>query len=345
MLKLSVLDQSVVSHGQPQDASIRHTLALAQRCEAWGYDRFWVSEHHNLPSIAGTAPEVLLAAIAARTTRIRLGSAGVMLPHYAPFKVAEQFRVLDALAPGRIDLGLGRAPGSDGRTSQLLNPDRYASERFPQQVMELQAWVSNHGLPAGHPGHGVIAQPTSDTTPALWILGSSNYGAQLAAHLGLPYAFAYFFSDGVGCEQALDLYRSQFKPSAYLDKPQATICVSALAADTEAQAWFQFQSRARWRLERNRGRVTALLPPDMAVADLSLQDAFAMEAMRDDALVGTAAQTADKMRALAAHLALDELVVCTWAHDPQVQLRSFELLSQVFSLTERAHRSPEVALV
>ena len=345
MLKLSVLDQSVVSYGQPQDASIRQTLALAQRCEEGGYDRFWVSEHHNLPSIAGTAPEVLLAAIAARTTRIRLGSAGVMLPHYAPVKVAEQFRVLDALAPGRIDLGLGRAPGSDGRTSQLLNPDRYASERFPQQVMELQAWVSNHDFPAGHPGHGVIAQPTSDTTPALWILGSSNYGAQLAAHLGLPYAFAYFFSDGVGCEQALEMYRSHFKPSAYLDKPQATICVSALAADTEEQAWFQFQSRARWRLERNRGRVTALLPPDMAVADLSPQDAAAIEAMRDDALVGTATQAADKMRALAARLELDELVVCTWVHDPQVQLRSFELLSQVFNLTTRVQDTPETALV
>ena len=345
MLKLSVLDQSVVSYGQPQDASIRHTLALAQRCEEWGYGRFWVSEHHNLPSIAGTAPEVLLAAIAARTNRIRLGSAGVMLPHYAPFKVAEQFRVLDALAPGRIDLGLGRAPGSDGRTSQLLNPDRYASERFPQQVMELQAWVSNHDFPVGHPGHGVIAQPTSDTTPALWILGSSNYGAQLAAHLGLPYAFAYFFSDGVGCEQALEMYRSHFKPSAYLDKPQATICVSALAADTEEQAWYQFQSRARWRLERNRGRVTALLPPDMAVADLSPQDEFAIEAMRDDALVGTATQAADKMRALAKRLELDELVVCTWAHDPQVQLRSFELLSKVFSLTTSAPTAPETALV
>lgn len=345
MLKLSVLDQSVVFYGQPQDASIRQTLALAQRCEEWGYDRFWVSEHHNLPSIAGTSPEVLLAAIAARTTRIRLGSAGVMLPHYAPFKVAEQFRVLDALAPGRIDLGLGRAPGSDGRTSQLLNPDRYASERFPQQVMELQAWVTGQDLPSGHPGHGVIAQPTGVTSPSLWILGSSNYGAQLAAHLGLPYAFAYFFSDGFGCEQALEMYRSHFKPSAYLDKPQATICVSALAADTEEQAWFQFQSRARWRLERNRGRVTPLLPPEMAVADLSPQDAFAIEAMRDDALVGAPAQAAAKMRALAARLKLDELVVCTWTHDPVVQLRSFELLSQAFSLNTRTHQASQTALV
>ncbi len=331
MVKLSVLDQSVASYGHPQGAAIRQTLTLAQRCEEWGYERFWVSEHHNLPSIAGTAPEVLLAAIAARTTRIRIGSAGVMLPHYAPFKVAEQFRVLDALAPGRIDLGLGRAPGSDGRTSQLLNPDRYASERFPQQVQELQAWVSNQGFPPGHPGHGVAAQPTGATTPSLWVLGSSNYGAQLAAHLGLPYAFAYFFSDGVGVESALEMYRSQFQPSAQLREPQATICVSALAADTEQEAWYQFQSRARWRLERNRGRITPLLPPDMAVAGLTTEDLSAIDAMRPGALAGTALQVADQLQGLAARHGLDELVVCTWAHDPTVQARSFELLAKAFA--------------
>lgn len=140
-LRLSILDQSVATAGRGHDETIRNTLALAQQAEAWGYHRFWVSEHHSHPSIVGSAPEVLMAAIAARTQRIRVGSAGVMLPHYAPYKVAEQFRVLDALAPGRIDLGVGRAPGSDGRTAQVLNPDRYASERFPQQVMELHAWV------------------------------------------------------------------------------------------------------------------------------------------------------------------------------------------------------------
>ena len=178
-LRLSILDQSAAASGRGQDATIRQTLALAQKAEAWGYDRFWVSEHHSHPSIVGSAPEVLMAAIAARTQRIRIGSAGVMLPHYAPLKVAEQFRVLDALAPGRIDLGVGRAPGSDGRTAQLLNPDRSASERFPQQVMEMQAWVSGHNLPPGHPGHNVFAYPQSDTAPTVWMLGSSDYGAQL----------------------------------------------------------------------------------------------------------------------------------------------------------------------
>ena len=158
-LKLSVLDQSVAMSGRGQDESIRQTLALAQSAERLGYSRFWVSEHHAHPSIVGTAPEILMAAIATQTQRIRIGSAGVMLPHYASLKVAEQFRVLDALAPGRIDLGVGRAPGSDGKTAQLLNPDRYASENFPQQVMELQAWVKGQPLPVGHPGHGVFAYP------------------------------------------------------------------------------------------------------------------------------------------------------------------------------------------
>ena len=154
-LKLSVLDQSVGGAGRPQDASIRHTVALAEHCEALGYERFWVSEHHSHPTIVGTAPEILMAAIAARTSRIRIGSAGVMLPHYSAFKVAEQFRVLDALAPGRIDLGVGRAPGSDHRTAMLLNPDPRASDRFPQQVRELQAWVSGEAMPEGHPGRGI----------------------------------------------------------------------------------------------------------------------------------------------------------------------------------------------
>lgn len=332
MLKLSVLDQSVIAKGRPQDASIRHTLALAEHCEKLGYERFWVSEHHSLPSIAGTAPEVLLAAIAARTSRIRIGSAGVMLPHYSALKVAEQFRVIEALAPGRVDLGLGRAPGSDGRTSQLLNPDRYASERFPQQVMELQAWVTGQTMPAGHPGQGVWAYPSGATAPSLWILGSSNYGAQLAAHLGLPYAFAYFFSDGVGVEEALTLYRQQFRPSEYCDKPYATICVSALLADTEEEAWLQFQSRARWRLDRDRGRFGPILPPDMAAADLSPEESAAIDRMRLTALVGAPDQAAEKLRALARSLDLDELVVCTWTYDPQVQLRSFELLARAFHL-------------
>ncbi len=314
--------------GHSQADAIRQTLELGPWCESLGYHRFWVSEHHSHPSIVGSAPEVLLAALAARTSRIRLGSAGVMLPHYSAYKVAEQFRVLDALAPGRMDLGVGRAPGSDGRTAQVLNPDRYASERFPQQVMELQAWVTGQPLPAGHPGHGVWACPSGDTAPTVWMLGSSDYGAQLAAHLGLPYAFAYFITEGQGVEQALELYRANFRPSAECPKPHAAICVWALAADTEEEAWRLFQSRARWRMDRNVGRLTALYPPDEAVREYTLSEQHALETLRANAFVGTGAQVASKLRALSQRLEVDELALITWTHDSQAQRRSYQLLAQ-----------------
>ena len=328
MLTLSVLDQSAAGDGRPQDATIRQTLALASKCEAWGYKRFWVSEHHSHPSIVGTAPEVLMAAIAAQTSSIRLGSAGVMLPHYAPLKVAEQFRVLDALAPGRIDLGVGRAPGSDGRTAQLLNPDRYASDNFPQQVMELQAWVTGEPLPPGHPGHGVFAYPSGSTSPNVWMLGSSDYGAQLAAHLSLPYAFAYFITDGQGADQAMHLYRNNFRPSETRPKPEAVICVWALAADNEEEAWRLFESRARWKMDRNLGRIDAILPPDQAVRDYLAGEQRALTELKDNALVGTAKQVVSKLRALAERLQIEEIVVITWTHDPVAQARSYELLAQ-----------------
>jgi luciferase family oxidoreductase group 1 len=331
-LKLSILDQSAAASGRGQDVTIRQTLALAQHAEAWGYHRFWVSEHHSHPSIVGTAPEVLMAAIAARTQRIRLGSAGVMLPHYAALKVAEQFRVLDALAPGRIDLGVGRAPGSDGRTAQLLNPDRHAAERFPQQVMELQAWIHGQNLPAGHPGHNVYAYPQSETSPNIWMLGSSNYGAQLAGHLGLPYAFAYFITDGQGADEALQLYRETFRPSASLAKPAATVCVWALAADTDEEALRLFESRARWKMDRNLGRIGPLLPPEEATRDYSPAEQFALQRLREGALIGSAATVGSKLRQLAVRLEVDELVIITWTHDPAAQMRSYELLAQEFAL-------------
>src|SRR3954466_8721549 len=210
-MRLSVLDQSVAVAGRPHEQSIRNTVALAKHCETLGYERFWVSEHHNHPTIVGTAPEIVMAAIAATTERIRIGSAGIMLPHYAPFKVAEVFRVLDAIAPGRIDLGLGRAPGSDGRTAFALNPNaNEAAERFPNQVMDLLGWLGD-GLPEGHPFRSVAANPQVPTRPQVWVLGSSDYGAQVAAYFGLPYCFAYFIGER-GSEQAMALYREGFRP-------------------------------------------------------------------------------------------------------------------------------------
>jgi luciferase family oxidoreductase group 1 len=333
-VRLSILDQSVWVAGRGQDDAIRDTLDLAVFAEGLGYHRFWVSEHHALPTIVGTAPEVLMAAIAARTTRIRIGSAGVMLPHYAALKVGEQFRVLDALAPGRIDLGVGRAPGSDGRTARLLNPGVAGNpEDFPQQVQELIAWT--RGLPA----HGVPAHPLPpegsglERAPDVWMLGSSDYGAQLAAHLGLPYAFAYFFMDGQGVEQALHLYRTLYRPSDRHPTAHATICVWALLADTDAEAQHQALSRDRWRLDRARGRLGPLRWPDeIAAAGFDEMERQQLAPMRARSFVGSAATVGAKLRALAAELQLDELVVNTWACDPAVRRHSYALLAREFGL-------------
>jgi luciferase family oxidoreductase group 1 len=332
-MKWSILDQSPARQGSTEDVAIRESLVLARLCDGLGYHRYWVSEHHNSAALAGTAPEILIAAIAATTRRIRVGSAGVMLPHYSSLKVAEQFRVLEAIAPGRIDLGLGRAPGSDQLTAMALNPHSNAQDDFPRQVIELRHWVSGSALPAEHPYHRVTAHPQGPTSPPIWILGSSDYGAQLAAHFGLPYAFAYFFSDGKGVEQALELYRRNYQPSARHPTPEATICVWALAADTEAEARRLMTSRELWRITREKGPPTALPSPEQAAAyAYSDAERAVLQQLRDRALVGTAEQVVDKLNALAQQLQLDEIVINTWAFDPAARERSYTLLARAFGL-------------
>lgn len=334
MIRLSVLDQSIAAAGRPNGAAIRDTLALARHCEALGYARFWVSEHHNHATIMGTAPEILIAAIAATTERIRVGAAGVMLPHYAPFKVAEQFRVLDALAPGRIDLGLGRAPGSDGRTAFALNP--MANERparFPADVRDLLAWVTGRPLVEDHPFATLRAFPQGETTPEMWILGSSDYGAQVAAHFGLPYCFAWFFTDGHGADAALERYRADYRPSERHPKPHAALCVWALAADTAEDAQYHFSSRAKWRLFRDRGVFLPLDPPDAASAHpYTKAEASRIERFRRDGFVGTGAEVAARIGDQASRLGVEEIAVVTWTHDEAVRRRSYELLADAFDL-------------
>ena len=332
-MRWSVLDQSPASEGSPQDAAIRESLRLAQLVDRLGYARYWVSEHHNSGSIVGTAPEVLMAAVAATTTRIRIGSAGVMLPHYSALKVAEQFRVLDALAPGRIDLGVGRAPGSDGVTAHALNPYQNAAEDFPRQVQELRLWVSGQPLPEGHPYRSIKALPLADTTPELWILGSSAYGAQLAAHFGLPYAFAYFFSDGAGVDEALSLYRRHYRPSERHPQPQATICAWALAADSAEEARFQATTREYWRTGFDKGLRLPLASPEVASRHPYTPSEQSMIAsLRANALVGTGAEVAEKLLALARRLELEEIVINTWTFDPAVRQHSYTLLARAFGL-------------
>ncbi len=334
MIRLSILDQSTAVAGRPQDLSIRHTVSLAKHCEELGYARFWVSEHHNHPTIAGTAPEIVMAAIAATTRRIRIGSAGIMLPHYAPFKVAEVFRVLDALAPGRIDMGLGRAPGSDGRTAFALNPAaNERPEHFPADVRDLMAWVHGEKLVDGHPFAPLKAYPQTDTAPEVWILGSSDYGAQVAALFGLPYCFAWFFTDGQGSERAVDLYKRTYRPSARHPEPHAGLCVWALAADTMDKAQHHFTSRAISRINRDRGVLGPLETPETAAAQaLAPHEQARMAQMRKDAFVGTAPEVAQKIRDLAERLGVQEMAIVTATHDEEVRRDSYTLLAKAFDL-------------
>ena len=332
MLKLSVLDQSIAIAGRPHAASIHDTIALAKHCEALGYHRFWVSEHHNHASIVGTAPEVLLAAIATQTSRIRLGSAGVMLPHYSALHVAEQFRLLDALAPGRIDLGVGRAPGSDGRTAYALNPNAAtAAEQFPAQIRDLSHWVRGELLPEGHPFRAVRAFPAGDTAPEVWVLGSSDYGAQVAAHFGLPYCFAHFITDGRGADQAIEIYKETFRPSAEHAKPLAALCCWALAADTEGEARRLFQSRARWKLGRDKGLFLPIEPPEVAAAHPTTEaDAARIAELQRMAMIGTGPQVAARLRETASRLGVEEIAVLTWAFDGEARRHSYTLLAEEF---------------
>ena len=328
-MRLSVLDQSIAVAGRPHDQSIRNTVALAQHCEALGYQRFWVSEHHNHPTIVGTAPEIVIAAIAATTQRIRIGSAGIMLPHYAPFKVAEVFRVLDALAPGRIDLGLGRAPGSDGRTAFALNPAaNERPEHFPADVRDLIAWVHNEPLVDRHPFAAVKAFPQGATAPEVWILGSSDYGAQVAALFGLPYCYAWFFSDGTGGERAIDLYKRTYRPSARHPEPHSGLCVWALAAETMEQAQYHFTSRALSRMHRDRGILAPLEAPDAAATALADYDQARVERFRKDSFVGTGPEVAARIEELRQRVGVDEMAVVTWTHDEDVRRASYTHLAR-----------------
>lgn len=334
-LKLAVLDQSVAVAGRHNDVSIRETLAFARLSESLGYHRFWLAEHHNHDSIAGSSPEVLLAAVAATTTRIRIGSAGIMLPNYSTYKVAEQFRVLEALAPGRVDLGVGRAPGTDRRTSFALNPNvDQDSEHFPAHVRDLRAWTRGEPLQKGHVFEGLRAFPQGPTAPELWVLGSSDYGAQVAAHFGMPYCFAHFITDGQGVDHAMALYHAHYQPSDLRPKPYASVCVWALAAETEAEALRLFSTRERWRMARDRGELLPMMPPEEAQAHpYSEAERGKILQMRMNALIGTASQVGDRLRALAERVGAQEIAVLTWTHDPDARRRSYELLAEEFNLS------------
>jgi luciferase family oxidoreductase group 1 len=334
---LSILDQSTIREGASAADALRETVALAPFVDQHGYARYWLAEHHNSAAHAGSAPEILIGALLAATRRIRVGSAGVMLPHYAALKVAEQFRVLEALYPGRVDLGLGRAPGSDGVTAYALNPlaAQQGADHFPGQAFDLLHWLGE-GLPADHPLRAVRAMPEVPTRPEVWMLGSSDFGARAAAHFGLPYCFADFITERGG-EAVIALYRKSFRPSPWLAAPRAAVAVFALAADTEAAAWHHAQSRALFRVRRDRGLFAPYPPPDaLAREALSPGEEARIAAWRVSALVGSAEQVAAKLAALAAAHQAEEVAILTPCFDPEARRRSYALIAEATAALPQA---------
>jgi luciferase family oxidoreductase group 1 len=341
MLRLSVLDQSPVKEGSTGSQALHDTLDLARLADARGYHRYWVAEHHGGPMLAGPSPEVLIGPIASVTSRIRVGSGGVMLPHYSPLKVAESFSVLAGLFPERIDLGLGRASGTDPLTTYALQRDRRdaAPDDFPQQLVELLAYL-NGTFPEGHRFARLAQLPGRPETPEPWLLGSSPQSAIWAAELGLPYAFADFISPQ-GETIAAD-YRARFQPSERWREPQTVVAAWVLAADTEEEArYLSTSSRMAFKMLR-RGRLIAVPPPEKAVRFL--------EAEGEDPAVPppgrrTIVGAVDKVRAQIEQLAEDygagEVVVVTITHDHAARRHSYELLADAFDLPRDA---PAVAM-
>ncbi len=323
---LSILDLAPIRAGETAADSFAGSVALAQLAERAGYRRVWYAEHHNMASIASSATSVLIAHVAAHTESIRLGSGGVMLPNHAPLTIAEQFGTLAALHPGRIDLGLGRAPGSDQNTMYALRRDHTSADRFPQDVLELQAYLGDQTRVPG-----VNATPGRGLHVPLYILGSSLFGAQLAAALGLPYAFASHFSPDALID-AVALYREQFQPSEQLEAPYVIAGVNVIAADSGAEADRQF-------VEAKKARVRALIGRGRALSDAEVDGVLAspegqrIEQMVVYSAVGEPGEVRDYLTTFAAHADADELIVAHQATDVGARLRSAELLADVMALS------------
>jgi luciferase family oxidoreductase group 1 len=319
-IALSVLDLAPIRPGETAGDSLAASVALAQHAERLGYRRVWYAEHHNMATIASSATSVLIAHVAANTGTIRLGAGGVMLPNHAPLTIAEQFGTLAALHPGRIDLGLGRAPGSDQNTMFALRRDPSTSDRFPQDVLELQGYLTdNTRVP------GVNAIPGRGSNVPLYILGSSLFGAQLAAALGLPYAFASHFAPQA-LTAAVELYRGEFRPSAQLDRPYVIAGVNAIVADTDEAAQSQFRTAKRARVNAFLAR-GGPLSDDEADLVLASPEGQRIESMVRYAAVGRPGEVKDYLEDFAKHADADELIVALQSPSADERLRSAELLA------------------
>lgn len=303
--------------------ALQRSLALAQHVENLGFTRFWVAEHHNMDAIVSSATSVLIGYLAAGTQRIRVGSGGVMLPNHAPLVIAEQFGTLEALYPGRIDLGLGRAPGTDPITARALRRDRSGSaDDFPAEVAELQAFLGPRQA-----GQKVIAMPGVDSHVPIWLLGSSLFSAQLAAEQGLPYAFASHFAPRM-MMQAIEVYRRNFKPSAVLDKPYVMLGVPVVAAETDARAEFLATTTYQRILALIRGQNMLMRPPVEVMHDLwTPQEEYTVKEFLSMAMIGSAATIEQKLRVLLQHTQADELIFTCDVYEQADRLRSFDILA------------------
>jgi luciferase family oxidoreductase group 1 len=333
-LPLSVLDLIPVGSGSNASGALESSLELGRLTDSLGYSRYWIAEHHNTAGLASSSPEIVIALVARETQRIRVGSGGIMLPNHSPLKVAETFRTLEALAPGRIDLGLGRAPGTDQLTALALrrSMDRLGADDFPEQIQELRAYAGEAPFPEASPFKKVVATPEGVPLPPLWILSSSGYGAHLAAAMGRGLAFAHHFSPAAALS-SMRAYRKEFRPSAALSKPHAILTVSVICAETEERAeelarcmdlmWIRFQRGERGPLP------TPEEARDYPYTPSEQRQALASRAMLTSGSVETVRA---KLLSLAAEHEADELMISTHIPVPAERMRSYELLARAFDL-------------
>jgi luciferase family oxidoreductase group 1 len=324
MIPFSILDLAPITEGSDAAESFRRSLDLAQHGERWGYNRFWLAEHHGMPGIASAATAVLMGHVAAGTSTIRVGAGGIMLPNHAPLVIAEQFGTLESLFPGRIDLGLGRAPGSDQATARAMRRNLASdADEFPQDVVELMDYF------ADSPRRHVRAVPGAGLKVPVWILGSSLFGAQLAAALGLPYAFASHFAPQM-MMQAIQIYRANFRPSAQLDKPYVMLGFNVFAADTDAEAHWRATSMQQAFINLRTGNPTRLKPPVEGYLDLlGPAERNMLDSVLSSAAIGSPETVERQMKAFIAATGADELMITAQIFDHQARLRSYDIAAEI----------------
>jgi luciferase family oxidoreductase group 1 len=324
MTPFSVLDLSPITQGSTAAQSFKNSLDLAQHAERWGYKRFWLAEHHSIPGVASAATSVVIAHVAGGTSTIRVGAGGIMLPNHSPLAIAEQFGTLESLFPGRIDLALGRAPGSDQTTARALRRPPEAADMFPQDVAELIGFLDEPS-----PGQLVHAVPGEGLKVPIWILGSSLFGAQLAAAMGLPFAFASHFAPAL-LAQASEIYRDRFTPSEYLDQPYLMLGLTVVAADTDDQARWLFTSLQQTFVNLRRGRPTQVPPPSRDFErELSAFDRLQLDSVLSHAVVGSPETVARGLGDFIARTGADELIIASQMYDHGARLRSYEIVAEV----------------